>query len=319
MKKLLKQSSVFIFSLFLSTQVNFANAQENTLTELQIGTLPAADSLLLYVAENEKLFNKHGLDVEVIPFQSAVEVGAAMRAKSLDGHFGDVIGVILQNESGAPQQVIATTSYSNTNQRHFGIVASPKLDDVSLENLKGKKVAIGGDTIVDYLLTQFEMANSLGKGYFQVEDIRAIPLRLQLLMLGEVDLALLPEPLVTTVEAQGAKVVLDDKNLTQPLAVIALRSEIDDETVKKFRAALLDAAKRINMPENKDMYIEMMVKNGLLSPKIQDKYQLLQFDTTRLPLYLPTKEEIQQRVDWMQNKGIITTAPVYENFVWQEK
>ncbi len=313
MKKLF--TSLVLSAYFFAP--SFADSAE--LKELKIGTLPAADSLLLYAADNAGIFEKHGLDVEVIPFQSAVEVGAAMRAKELDGHFGDVIGVILQNESGAPQQVIATTSYSNKNQRHFAIVASPKVDDISIENLKGKKVAIGGDTIVDYLLTQFMTANNLENNYFQVEDIRAIPMRLQLLMLGQVELALLPEPLVTTVEAQGAKVVLDDTNLTQPLAVIALRSEVDDETIKQFRSALYDAANHINTAENKDLYINMMLEKGLISPKIKDVYKLIQFDTTRLPLYLPTKEEIQQRVNWMQNKGIIKTTPVYENFVWQEK
>ena len=51
---------------------------------LEIGTLPAADSAVLYVAEAEGLFRKEGLDVKVVPFKSALEIGAAMRAGRLD-------------------------------------------------------------------------------------------------------------------------------------------------------------------------------------------------------------------------------------------
>ncbi len=64
---------------------------------LRLGVLPAADSLVLNVAHDEGLFEAEGLDVDLIPFQSALELGAAMRAGELDGHFGDIINVLMQN------------------------------------------------------------------------------------------------------------------------------------------------------------------------------------------------------------------------------
>ena len=64
---------------------------------LKIGVLPAADSVVLYAAAGEGLFKSHGLDVEIIPFKSALEIGAAMRAGRLDGHFGDLMNVFTQN------------------------------------------------------------------------------------------------------------------------------------------------------------------------------------------------------------------------------
>ena len=45
---------------------------------------------------------------------------AAMRAGSLDGHFGDIINVLMQNENGAPQVIVATTSHSSPNARIRG-------------------------------------------------------------------------------------------------------------------------------------------------------------------------------------------------------
>ena len=70
---------------------------------LKLGVLPAADTIVLHVAADEGLFAKQGLEVELVPFQSALELGAAMRAGALSGHFGDIINVLMQNESGSPQ------------------------------------------------------------------------------------------------------------------------------------------------------------------------------------------------------------------------
>ena len=39
---------------------------------------------MIHVATDESLFKAKGLDVEVIPFKSALELGTAMRAGRLD-------------------------------------------------------------------------------------------------------------------------------------------------------------------------------------------------------------------------------------------
>ena len=66
--------------------------------------MPASDSLLLYVGVEEKIFEKYGLNVEIIPFQSAIELGAAMRSGAIDGYFTCIINAALQHLSGTPQQ-----------------------------------------------------------------------------------------------------------------------------------------------------------------------------------------------------------------------
>ena len=51
---------------------------------LKLGVLPAADTIVLHVAADEGLFAKQGLEVELVPFQSALELrhagGGAERA-----------------------------------------------------------------------------------------------------------------------------------------------------------------------------------------------------------------------------------------------
>lgn len=77
---------------------------------LRIGTLPASDAVLLYAAESEGCFTRAGLEVKLVAFRSAVELGAAMRAGELDGHYGDLMNVLLQYEGGIPQAVAVTTT-----------------------------------------------------------------------------------------------------------------------------------------------------------------------------------------------------------------
>ena len=123
---------------------------------LRIGVLPAADAIVIHAAADEKLFKARGLDVEVIPFKSALELGAAMRAGRLDGHFGDLMNVFTQNERGVPQAVIFTTTHTSRAQRAFGLVVAPAAAEKirSLKDLDGTETAMSSAPIIDYLLDE---------------------------------------------------------------------------------------------------------------------------------------------------------------------
>ena len=130
---------------------------------LRIGVLPAADAIVIHAAADEKLFNARGLDVEVIPFKSALELGAAMRAGRLDGHFGDLMNVFTQNERGVPQAVILTTTHTSRAQRAFGLVVAPAAAEKirSLKDLDGTETAMSSATIIDYLLDRMKAEEKL--------------------------------------------------------------------------------------------------------------------------------------------------------------
>ena len=161
---------------------------------LKLGVLPAADTIVLHVAADEGLFAKQGLEVELVPFQSALELGAAMRAGALSGHFGDIINVLMQNESGSPQAIVATTSHSSPDNRCFGLVVSPKSKAQTLADLKGKDIAVSSATIIDFLLAQLLQQEGAAPDFLNRQDIRQIPVRLQMLLSGQIESALLPEP-----------------------------------------------------------------------------------------------------------------------------
>ena len=49
---------------------------------LRIAALPAIDALILYAAEADGIFKSEGLNIEILPFKSSVEMTAAIRAET---------------------------------------------------------------------------------------------------------------------------------------------------------------------------------------------------------------------------------------------
>lgn len=282
---------------------------------LNIGVLPAADSLVLHVAADEGLFAARGLDVKLVPFQSALELGAAMRAGALAGHFGDIPNVLMQRENGADQAIVVTTTRAHPGQRHFGLAVSPASRATSPADLKGADTAVSSATIIDFLLDCLLEQEGLPADFLRRQDIRQIPVRLQMLMAGRLESALLPEPLVSLVEARGARVLLDDRGLDVPLAVIALRRPwTGPDVAGPFRAALEEAARR--MDADPERYRRVMAEKGLLPRGAEDRYEMLRFgDGERALPALPTEDDIRRFVVWMRSRGMLKTDPAFADVV----
>ena len=287
---------------------------------LKLGVLPAADTIVLHVAADEGLFAKQGLEVELVPFQSALELGAAMRAGALSGHFGDIINVLMQNESGSPQAIVATTSHSSPDNRCFGLVVSPKTKAERMHDPNGKNIAVDRAPIVGFLLAKLRQREGAAPSFLNRQNSRQTPGRPQRLLSGQIKSALPPEPLVSLVEAKGARTILNDCKLNTPLAVIALKRDVLDapdgaQTVAKFREALREAAKRIN--ETPDAYRPIMEAKGLLPKGASANYTMVRFDMTHTPTGLPSEADIKIFADWMKANRILKKDPAYGDVVFQ--
>lgn len=283
---------------------------------LRIGVLPAADSILLHAAQAEGLFAREGLTVELVAFRSAMEIGAAMRAGELAGHYGDIMNVLVQNATGAPQKIVATMTTAGGGRRNFALLASPAaagrlrtLGDV--RKAGDVETAMSAGTIIDYLLTRIEETENLPEATFRKTEIRQIPIRLQMLLAGKMDTAVLPEPLATTVEAKGGIALWDDRALSEPLAVLALRNGFADAgTVAAVRRAVLEAGRRIEA--DPERFRRLMVEKRLVPAPaaagfVMPKYSALAAAGGLLPL--PTAADVARVGEWMVRRGMIRTVP----------
>ena len=275
---------------------------------MKIGILPASDALALHVAQEEGLFAGHGLDIELVPFQSALEQAAALRGGALDGWFSDMIAVLVMHESGVPQTFIATMCYSGPGRRFFGIATAPGSPISSIADLRGKKVAISQATIIDYMLSSILRSLGLADDYAERVDIRQISVRLQLLSAGKVDAALLPEPLLSLMEARGSRVIADNTGFEEPLAVMALKTEkADPKTVSAFQAALAEAMGRINA--DPERYRDVMLAKKLLPKEAAASYTMLAYPPAHTPTPPPSAAEVERVARWMFDNKLVRRMP----------
>lgn len=289
---------------------------------LNIGVLPAADSIVLYTASDGGFFQDEGLEVNIIPFKSALEIGAAMRSGQLDGHFGDLMNVLTQNETGVKQTVVLTTTHTTPEQRSFALLVSPQKSAAieALSDLNGTATAMSSATIIEYLLDRMKATRKLPDGALSNQEIRQIPIRMQMLLSGKVDTALLPEPLVTVVENAGGRVIWDDRDLDETLAVVALKKEAaTKETVAAFRRAVAVAAAKCE--EKPERTRELMIKRRLLPEKAAQSYTMVRFSLfgreNGLPP-LPSEEEIKRVGEWMAEHGMLKAVPAWSDVVFPE-
>jgi NitT/TauT family transport system substrate-binding protein len=292
---------------------------------LKIGLLPIADTILLIVADEKGFFKERGIDAELIPFQSAVEKDAVAMAGSIDGHFCEIISVIVQRASGKNFKVVATTSYTNPERRMFGLVTSPGHNNLSIKDLKGKDMLNAKRTITDFLTEVFFEKLGLPPDYMEIKDVRKIPVRMQLLLSDQSYATLIPEPMLTVAEKAGGKVLMDDRVLDIPLATVALRGDLEDTVVSAFQVAIADAVTWIN--HNPEESVDLMVQHNLITSEMRDSYLLPVFDPKVLPYKLPDKELFEKYIKYLKRIEVLKgeanpdglPVPSYEDVIYQGK
>ena len=183
--------------------------------------------------------------------------------------------------------------------------------------IDGTETAMSSATIIDYLLDRMKAEEKLSDGALRNLEVKQIPIRLQMLQTGKAATAMLPEPLVSVVEAKGGRVIWDDRGLNEALAVVALKKDrLDDKTVAAFRGAVADAARLIE--SEPDRFRAVMVKKGLLPAPVAQNYTMVRFSmfgtNDGLPP-LPSAEDVRRVGEWMVGKNMIKAVPAYDSVV----
>ncbi len=292
----------------LTMAANQAQAQPRQ--TIRFGVLPVLDTLPLHVAAREGLFEAQGLNIELVGFMSALERDTAMQAGRLDGYFGDLVATLLLIKAGAPLRVATIAYESSPERRMFGIVTSPRKAGLSLAELSGHSVSISRSTIIELLLQRMEAAHAIPAGAMVPLEIKKIPIRMQMLLAGEIDLALLPEPLLTLAESKGGTVLATDQKLAMPLTVLCLADRLADAaTLERFLAAYGEALRRL--AASPETYRGLMAEVARIPPELKDSFPMYRYPAPRLP----APQEIEDVQAWMLGQGLLSERIAYERLV----
>ena len=147
-----------------------------------------------------------------------------------------------------------------------------------------------------------EVLEAAGVPFDEIKLVHAND-RLEALLSGQTQAAALMEPLVSRALAAGARKIAD---LRWRGGIVA-GNDIDEETAEKLRRALNRAIAWLS--ENEERSREQVLRD--LTPE-QRKAGLMP-ELIGVESYRP--EEFREKVDWMLDRGFLSTAPAYEEVV----
>ncbi len=289
-----------------------AQKPETTAKKIRFGILPIEDSLPIVVAKKEGLFKKHGIDVEISEFNSALERDSALMAKQIDGVITDPLAVILLKSRGYDVRIVSLCLGKTPQEGVFAILASPNSSIKSVKDLNGKRIAISSNTIIEYVTD--ELLSRYNISYEKVE-VKSIPMRLRMLLDNEVDAATLPEPLASYAVSKGARLIISDAMVNESLTqtVIAFRGDFIEknrDAVKRFLEAYAEAVKLIN--SNPKKYRDLFVKIARVPKSIADSYPMPKYP---MPEKFP-KKFYERYLEWALKKGLIKKPIPYGSVIY---
>lgn len=284
-----------------------------TAEPLKIAVLPIIDTLPMYVAQQEGLFAKHGVDVEFVPVASAPERDQLLAAGGADGTINETLAVMLFNKETPQMQVVRYALRPTEENGHFFIIASPKSEISSTDQLKGVEIGVSQGTVIEYVTDRLLQSEGFTADEIKTIAVPKIPDRMALLASGELAAGVMPDPLAALVVSQGGRIVADDsKHPEYGFSVISFRKDVIDsnaQSIKGFLAAIEEATAMLNADPAK--YKNVLSEQKLVPPPLLNAYQPPVFPTAGVP----TETEWQDALSWLKEKGILATDVSYQDSV----
>jgi NitT/TauT family transport system substrate-binding protein len=280
---------------------------------LKIGLLPIEDSVPFYVAEQEKMYAGENLQVELIPFQSALERDSALAAGAIDGAIDDPIGAILFDRGQGRLQITSICLGEKPAEGVFAILAAPGSSLQTVSDLKGVEIAVSNSTIIEYVTDRILRQQGFKPEEIKKLEVVKMPIRMQMLLSGAVGAATLPEPLASIAVGKGARILISDATSGESLSqtVIVFRKEILDRRkadVAAFFHAYIGAVQAINGDPEK--FRALFVDKGRIPPALAGTYAIPIF-----PQPSPFSPALYEPViTWLTEKQLVARIP-YNNMV----
>ena len=280
---------------------------------IRIAALPVLDTLPIYVAQQEGLFEQYNLTVEAIPASSAPKRDELINAAQADGMINEVMSTIFHNREETRVQIVRYGRVATADAPIFFILAAKDSGIESVDALKGVEIGVSQGTIIEYLTDRILQAEGFADDEINTIAVPDIGQRMALLGSGELPAAMLPDPLASLVMQQGAVLVIDDSSHPEySYSTIAFRKTFIDanpEAVRGFLAAWEEAVALINADPQK--YADLMVERKLVPPPLAGQFQVPQFVTAGVP----TAAQWDDAIAWAGEKGLETGQASYAETV----
>jgi NitT/TauT family transport system substrate-binding protein len=270
---------------------------------IKLAVIPVLETLPLYVAQSEGLFEEKGLQIEFIPAASAPVRDQLIASGEADGMINEVLTTMLNNRQQVQVQIVRFARTATTEAALFRILASAKSGITSAQGLKGVDIGVSQGTVIEYLTDRLLQAEGLSPEEIKTVAVPGITDRMTLLGSGELSAAMLPDPLSSLAIQQGAVVALDDTSHPEySFSTITFRKAFIDqhpEAIRAFLAAMEEAVNMINADPTR--WDALLSEQNLVPAPLLETFELPKFATAGVP----TQAQWDDVLEWAKGKGLL--------------
>ncbi len=301
---------------------------------VRMGTMPTEDFLPMWVAQNDGFFEDADVNVEIVSFDSAQALSAAIAAGQIDMAMVDVPRAVKLAESGTPVVMEWVTLGTEPSQGRFGVVAPADAPYDTLEGLAQAAqsgelktgVGVAANTVPEYVFDMLCQQADIDPATIPTEEVASLPERYSLVASGNLSAAALPGSMLALAEATGLKVLADDAsgdNVSQSVMIATKRfADENDQAIIKVAQAW-DAACDAIMSDS-GAYIALLSEKANLNSAIAESYPVSEYpyavaeaktdasSATGVIVMHPTANLVDPQIEWMAKKGYSSADITYD-------
>lgn len=278
---------------------NKNNKTTNNETHLNIGAMSSMDYFPLVVAQDNGYFEKEAVSVTIHKFYSANERDAAFQSGNLDGTILDYTGAAIQRSGGINLKLVSQCEGS------FVLIAGKESKIENIEDLKGKRLAVSGNTVIDFCTDLVLQEANMSSNDIDKVEINKIPLRLEMLRNGKIDATMLPDPFATIALQDNNRSIIDIQEMDIHITGIAFHEKVikqKREAIKSFYRAYNEAVALINSKPASHFHSLLVSDIGVPS-EVVSKVKLPNYSSAQTPKDVDLKKVEQ----WLKSKGLVTS------------
>jgi len=280
---------------------------------IRLALLRILETLPVYVAEKEGLFEAQGVQVEIIPAASAAERDQIVAAGQADGMINEVVSTLLYNKDNIEVQIVRFARTATATSPQYFIVASKQSGFTTPNDLKGVDIGMSQGTVIEYITDRLLQAEGLAPEEIKSIAVPKMDVRMNLLASGELKAATMPDPFASLALQQGAVLITDDsKHPEFGYSTWSFRKPFIDQNpvaVKAFLAAVEEAAKRINADPAK--YQDLLTEQSLIPVPLVGTYKIPEIPSASVP----SQAQWDDVLAWMKGKGLLDKDVSYSDSV----
>ena len=267
------------------------------LAPITIAVLPSLDAFPIFIAQEMGFFEENGLTVNLERFSSARDRDVAFQTvDTIDGLIFDLVALSIYAESGMDMVAASST---------IGLASLIGAEGVeSLDDLAGSTVLISRSTSMEYILDRALLAANLSPDDVIIEEVPALPTRLEMLLHGQAGAATLPEPFATMARDAGLNVITTTQELGINPFILAFQRETVEEKTAELQAFFkgVNAAIDYLNASDREAFIDILIDVVGYPEDARDTLLLPEFSHL-VPLEASYAKDV---LDFARDYGLLT-------------